>query len=124
MQIEITAGSGQGQVRTITAYIGNSKQATVDQAWDKKQQPDQTSVYRLVRAEPPIQLTVPNLTRLYRFSQMVALLKLSVAETLGLLALIDVAKVWTHPNGLFLWHLDSDQIILVELRNGDETVDQ
>lgn len=42
-QIEITGGTGAGQVRTITAYVGGTKVATVTPAWDT--QPDATSGY-------------------------------------------------------------------------------
>lgn len=42
MRVEIAGGKGQGQARTIMAYTGSSRTATVD-AWDVV--PDNTSVY-------------------------------------------------------------------------------
>lgn len=42
-RVEIARGTGAGQVRTITDYIGSSKTATVDRAWATN--PDATSVY-------------------------------------------------------------------------------
>ena len=44
-RIEITAGTGAGQVRQISAYNGTTKVATVSQAWDIV--PNSTSVYRI-----------------------------------------------------------------------------
>lgn len=41
--IEITGGTGIGQVRTIASYVGGTKVATVTPAWDTP--PDNTSVY-------------------------------------------------------------------------------
>lgn len=43
--IHITGGTGSGQTRTISAYNGNLKLATVDEAWTT--QPDATSVYEI-----------------------------------------------------------------------------
>jgi len=45
MYIEITEGTGKGQVRKITDYAGSSKEATIDSNWDTT--PDATSVYKL-----------------------------------------------------------------------------
>jgi phage tail sheath protein FI len=45
MQIEIIEGLGNGQIRTITAYDGTSKEATVNENWNKN--PDNTSKYSL-----------------------------------------------------------------------------
>lgn len=43
--LKIIAGTGAGQTRTITAYIGSNKTATVDHAYVPT--PDATSVYRI-----------------------------------------------------------------------------
>jgi hypothetical protein len=43
--IEITSGTGSGQVKQITDYNGTSKEATVDSAWTTA--PDNTSVYSI-----------------------------------------------------------------------------
>jgi hypothetical protein len=45
MVVYISNGTGAGQVRTITDYVGLTKVATVDSAWDT--QPDNTSVYEI-----------------------------------------------------------------------------
>jgi len=45
MYIEITEGTGKGQVRKITDYAGSSKEATIDSNWDTT--PDATSKYRI-----------------------------------------------------------------------------
>jgi uncharacterized protein len=45
MQIEITAGTGSGQVRTIREYIGENRRAKVSPGWDKI--PDKTSSYTI-----------------------------------------------------------------------------
>jgi hypothetical protein len=45
-QVEIYGGTGAGQARVITAYVGSTKVATVDEAWTT--QPDNTSTYRLI----------------------------------------------------------------------------
>ena len=42
-QVEIVRGTGAGQFRTITDYVGASKTATVDRDWATN--PDSTSVY-------------------------------------------------------------------------------
>lgn len=44
--IIIVAGTGVGQQRTITGYVGSTKVATVDTAWNV--QPDNTSVYTIL----------------------------------------------------------------------------
>jgi phage tail sheath protein FI len=43
MQIRITGGTGAGQTKTITDYVGGTTTATVDSAWNTN--PDNTSVY-------------------------------------------------------------------------------
>lgn len=43
--IEITAGTGAGQIRKITDYDSSTKDATVDTAWDTN--PDGTSQYKI-----------------------------------------------------------------------------
>jgi hypothetical protein len=45
MQIEIISGTGSGQTKTITAYNGIIKTATVNSNWSVN--PDNTSVYRI-----------------------------------------------------------------------------
>ena len=50
MYIEITEGTGKGQVRKIADYAGSSREATVDSNWDTA--PDATSVYKLYWFEP------------------------------------------------------------------------
>lgn len=45
MQIEILSGTGSGQTKTISAYNGTTKVATVDSAWSVT--PNNTSVYRI-----------------------------------------------------------------------------
>ena len=47
-QIEILAGTGIGQVRTISAYIGATQTATVSLAWATP--PDGTSVFNICQA--------------------------------------------------------------------------
>lgn len=44
--VTITSGTGSGQTRTITAYNGTTKVATVDSAWSVA--PDSTSVYAVI----------------------------------------------------------------------------
>jgi hypothetical protein len=46
MRITITGGPGTGQERLITAYVGNTREATVDSAWSAPI-PDQTSTYNI-----------------------------------------------------------------------------
>jgi hypothetical protein len=41
--IYIVSGTGNGQIRTVTAYVGSTKVATVDSAWTVN--PDSTSVF-------------------------------------------------------------------------------
>src|SRR6185369_6045180 len=43
--IEITSGTGSGQLKTITDYVGSTKVATVDTNWATN--PDNTSVYKV-----------------------------------------------------------------------------
>lgn len=43
--IQITGGTGAGQVRQITGYVGNTKVATVDRAWTTA--PDATSTFTI-----------------------------------------------------------------------------
>ncbi|HEX3034028.1 MAG TPA: phage tail sheath family protein [Thermodesulfobacteriota bacterium] len=45
MRIEITGGTGSGQIRTITDYVGTTNVATVGTAWTDV--PDNTSQYRI-----------------------------------------------------------------------------
>jgi hypothetical protein len=45
LYILITGGTGSGQTRLITDYVGSTKIATVDSAWDA--QPDATSTYSI-----------------------------------------------------------------------------
>ena len=44
--IGIVRGTGQGQARQITGYVGSTKVATVDTAWSTI--PDNTSVYQIL----------------------------------------------------------------------------
>lgn len=57
LTITITSGTGVGQVRTISDYVGSTKVATVSVAWTT--QPDATSVYSISRV--PITGTWSNL---------------------------------------------------------------
>ena len=45
MLVRITSGTGSGQVRRITDYVGSTRVATVDSNWTTT--PDNTSVYRV-----------------------------------------------------------------------------
>lgn len=45
MVIEITGGTGNGQIRTISEYAGGTREATVDEDWDTE--PDDTSEYQV-----------------------------------------------------------------------------
>jgi hypothetical protein len=45
MSISITGGTGAGQIRMIEDYVGSTKVATVDQAWDVN--PNGTSTYEI-----------------------------------------------------------------------------
>lgn len=49
--IEITAGTGLGQMRLVSDYVGATKVLTVDLAWGT--QPDATSVYKIAAAPVP-----------------------------------------------------------------------
>ena len=51
LQIVLTGGTGASQVRTITAYDGTTKVATVDEAWQTT--PDATSVYIILAQRAP-----------------------------------------------------------------------
>lgn len=46
MEIRIVGGTGEGQVREVTGYVGSTKVATVDSAWDTE--PDSTSQYEII----------------------------------------------------------------------------
>lgn len=46
MAVAITGGTGVGQVRKITDYVGSTKVATVGTAWETN--PDSTSVYMVL----------------------------------------------------------------------------
>jgi phage tail sheath protein FI len=54
MRIEIIEGTGQGQVRKITAYDETSKIATLDEVWQTI--PDNTSKYRIDNSSPAFSL--------------------------------------------------------------------
>ncbi|OPX86535.1 MAG: Phage tail sheath protein [Pelotomaculum sp. PtaB.Bin104] len=54
MKIEITGGTGAGQVRTVTDYDGAGKVAGIDSAWDVE--PDDTSAYRIIDTAPELVL--------------------------------------------------------------------
>ncbi len=45
--MEIIAGTGSGQIRTISSYDGQSRMATVDRSWDTI--PDNTSRYHIIK---------------------------------------------------------------------------
>ncbi len=45
MQITIISGKGRGQTRTITDYLGSTKQAIIGTEWEKEKEPDNTSFY-------------------------------------------------------------------------------
>lgn len=49
--VQIVSGTGAGQVRQIVGYIGSTKVATVNYAWQTN--PDNTSVYRLIADHVP-----------------------------------------------------------------------
>ena len=49
MTVYISSGTGSGQIRTITDYVGSTKTATVA-AWTSGQEPDTTSVYEVMPA--------------------------------------------------------------------------
>ena len=54
MYIEITEGTGGGQVRTIIDYDGTTKGVTIDIVWDTE--PDTTSEYRIIDPAPKLVL--------------------------------------------------------------------
>jgi hypothetical protein len=68
MWIEITGGTGSGQVRKITDYNGDTKVATVDTNWDAGEEPDTTSTYRIhwVAEVDTAWDTIPDTTSTYR----------------------------------------------------------
>ena len=43
--IKITGGTGSGQIKTISDYVGSTKVATVDSSWSSN--PDNTSTYEI-----------------------------------------------------------------------------
>ncbi len=47
-EVKITAGTGMGQVRTITAVNTSTGTLTVDKAWDSNKTPDSTSDYQII----------------------------------------------------------------------------
>lgn len=51
-EVEIYGGTGAGQARIVTAYVGSTKVATVDEAWIT--QPDATSTYRVTHRGPKL----------------------------------------------------------------------
>ena len=50
MTIYITAGTGSGQLRTITDYVGSTKTVTISAAWGSGQVANNTSVYSIAPA--------------------------------------------------------------------------
>ena len=50
-RIYIVSGTGAGQIRTISSYVGSTRVATVGTAWTTT--PDSTSVYSLISEIPP-----------------------------------------------------------------------
>ena len=48
-RVKVYGGTGAGQSRTITGYVGSTKVATVDRAWTVN--PDNTSTYAVVEAD-------------------------------------------------------------------------
>lgn len=57
LTINITSGTGSGQSKSITDYVGSTKVATVDSAWSTP--PDNTSVYEIEDAGGDGIYTVP-----------------------------------------------------------------
>lgn len=47
--VEITGGTGSGQTKTITDYVGSTRVATVDSSWASN--PDNTSVYHVAASD-------------------------------------------------------------------------
>jgi len=52
MTIEITSGTGNGQIRTIADYVGSTRISTVSANWATA--PDNTSVYRIFDTQPDL----------------------------------------------------------------------
>lgn len=50
--VEITGGTGSGQSRTIVAYVGSTKVATVNRAWATN--PDSTSTFAIRASSQPV----------------------------------------------------------------------
>lgn len=50
--VRITGGTGAGQIRLVTGYVGSTKVATVSRAWSTN--PDNTSTYELIPTSPII----------------------------------------------------------------------
>lgn len=50
--VRITGGTGPGQIRLVTGYVGSTKVATVSRAWATN--PDNTSTYELIPTSPII----------------------------------------------------------------------
>ncbi|MGG2324633.1 hypothetical protein, partial [Salmonella enterica] len=50
--VTITSGTGAGQTRIITAYVGSTKVATVNATWQTN--PDATSVYTIYGEYLPV----------------------------------------------------------------------
>ena len=50
--VRITGGTGSGQTRLITGYVGSTKVASVDRNWTTN--PDSTSTYELIPTNPVI----------------------------------------------------------------------
>ncbi len=47
--VQLTGGTGAGQVRVITGYVGSTKVATVDRAWQTN--PDATTTYNVIATD-------------------------------------------------------------------------
>lgn len=64
-EVYIVSGTGSGQTRTISDYVGATKVATVSSAWDT--QPDHTSVYYITSTAQGVVTTVgaPTYTKTY-----------------------------------------------------------
>jgi hypothetical protein len=117
MQIAIISGAGANQARTVAAYRGGTRLATVDRAWDTA--PGRTSKYlvspagsrtdlraalfgalnvsdadgqalldHLLGQNGSLTLDRPTLTRLYRLQKLARVVGLAVPEYLALLRMI------------------------------------